>query len=377
MNSDSQSSRREFLRGSAIVDAARAQNQSEDAKPTGYLDQYTKSAMACRFEILLNMRQYQRGPQAVSDGFELLDLLEDQLTIYRDHSEVSQLNRSAKTKATPVETRLFHLLSRAKELHDATGGAFDITSSPLTQLWGFDQRAGAIPGAEQIGQTLEQVGSKFLNLDLDSETVSYSNPDLQVNLGGIGKGFAIDRMAELFREREIYDFIVHGGQSSVLARGNQNDFSDDQKTSKPSPPAAASEDQSEVDPENTGWIVGLSHPTVPNLRLAEFTLRNQALGTSGTGRQGFFHQGKRYGHIIDPRTGWPTDHVLSSTVISPSAALSDALATAFFVMELNEVETFCRSHPDVAALLVVPGKKKGQIALEWFNLSDSQWKRLV
>ena len=116
---------------------------------------------------------------------------------------------------------------------------------------------------------------------------------------------------------------------------------------------------------------------MPNCRLAEFKLLNQALGTSGTGRQGFFHQGKRYGHIIDPRTGWPTDHVLSSTVISPSAALSDALATAFFVMKLNEVEDYCKAHPDVAALLVVPSKAKGQIQLEWFNLNDDQWRRLA
>jgi thiamine biosynthesis lipoprotein len=101
------------------------------------------------------------------------------------------------------------------------------------------------------------------------------------------------------------------------------------------------------------------------------------LGTSGTGRQGFFHQGKRYGHIIDPRTGWPTNHVLSSTVISPSAALSDALATAFFVMELSEVETYCNAHPEISALLVVPSKAKGKIDLEWFNLSDDQWRRLV
>ena len=368
MNSDSQSSRREFLRGNAIVDATSDQSQTEDAKPTGYLDQYTKAAMACQFEILLNMRQYRQGPQAVSDAFELLDLLEDQLTIYRDHSEVSQLNRSAKTQATPVETRLFHLLKLAKELHTDTAGAFDITSSPLTQLWGFDKRAGSIPDADQIDQTLQQVGSKFLSLDQESETAKFTNPDLQINLGGIGKGFAIDRMGQLFRERDVHHFIVHGGQSSVLARGSQDDFT-----------RSESGDSSEQNDESnaSGWTVGLSHPTIPNFRLAEFKLRDQALGTSGTGRQGFFHQGKRYGHIIDPRTGWPTDHVLSSTVISPSAALSDALATAFFVMKLSQVEAYCDAHPEVSALLVVPGKTKGQVELEWFNLSDEQWKRLV
>lgn len=376
MSSDRHSSRRDFLRGHATVGATENQNQETESNQSGYLEQYTKPAMACQFEILLNRAQYSRGPQAVNDAFELLDLLEDQLTVYRDHSEVSQLNRSAQSRKTPVETRLFRVLQRAKAIHDATGGAFDITSSPLTQLWGFDQRSGKIPATEAINETLGQVGSKFLSLDSESETVSFTNPDLQINLGGIGKGFAIDRMVELFREREINDFIVHGGQSSVLARGNQDNFSRRETepqpdgTNEPSKPADA-------EAKNDGWTVGLSHPTVPNFRLAEFKLRDQALGTSGTGRQGFFHQGKRYGHIIDPRTGWPTDHVLSSTVISPSAALSDALATAFFVMELDEIESYCKDHPEVAALLVAPGKSKGQITMEWFNLTDEQWKRLI
>ena len=373
MTPERPASRREFLRGRASVGSTSKQTQADTPKPTGYLEQYTKDAMACRFEILLNRRQFQKGPQAVADGFELLDLLEDQLSIYRDHSEVSQLNRSAPTTRTPVETRLFHLLKLAEELYEATGGAFDITSSPLTKLWGFDKRSGTVPDANLINQTLSQVGSDQLALDQESETVSFNRPELKINLGGIGKGYAIDRMAQLFNEREIDDFIVHGGQSSVLARGNQDDFSSHETTKPAGNPTDSTEDQ----PKDVGWAVGLSHPTVPDFRLAEFKLRNQALGTSGTGRQGFFHQGKRYGHIIDPRTGWPTNHVLSSTVISPSAALSDALATAFFVMELSEVETYCNAHPEISALLVVPSKAKGKIDLEWFNLSDDQWRRLA
>ena len=378
MNSERESSRRDFLRGNALVGSIANPTTSDSPGPSGYLEQYTKTAMACQFEILLNRRQYRKGPQAVADGFELLDLLEDQLSIYRDHSEVSQLNRSAKSRKTPVETQLFHLLKRSAEIYESTAGAFDITSSSLTKLWGFDQRSGAVPDPALIAEALAQVGSEQISLAPETETVSFSNPNVQINLGGIGKGYAIDRMAQLFGEREVNDFIVHGGQSSVLARGNQDDFTGGLERSTPqrstSAPAAA---PSQEPTKEIGWTVGLSHPTVPGCRLAEFKLFNQALGTSGTGRQGFFHQGKRYGHIIDPRTGWPTDHVLSSTVISPSAALSDALATAFFVMELNEVEDYCKAHPDVAALLVVPGKAKGQIQLEWFNLSDDQWQRLV
>jgi len=87
--------------------------------------------------------------------------------------------------------------------------------------------------------------------------------------------------------------------------------------------------------------------------------------------------GKRYGHIIDPKSGWPTDHFLSTTVISPSAALCDSLATAFFVMPIEEVEAYCREHPEVAAVLVSRGgSDEGQVQLEWFNLEDDQWDRM-
>jgi thiamine biosynthesis lipoprotein len=181
--------------------------------------------------------------------------------------------------------------------------------------------------------------------------------DLKVNLGGIGKGYTIDRVASLIRESDINDFILHGGQSSVIAFGNQK----------------------HVDSEKqNGWPVGLSHPVLPDRRLAEFHLRDSALGTSGTARQGFFHKGKRYGHIIHPKTGWPTDHFLSTTVISNSAELSDALATAFFVMPIEEVEAWCRKQPDIGVVLVsdVDGRESGKVQLEWFNLDDDDWMRL-
>ena len=198
---------------------------------------------------------------------------------------------------------------------------------------------------------------QHLQLEVDSKSVRFAVPDLKINLGGIGKGYAIDCVAQMIREKGIGDFVLHGGQSSVVAAGNQKNL------------------ESESD---RGWPVGLSHPLLPDRRLAEFYLRDAALGTSGTARQGFFHQGKRFGHIIHPQTGWPTDHFLSTTVISPSAELSDALATAFFVMPIEAVEAVCRQHTDVGAVLVSEstGKDKGEVQLEWFNLDESDWTRV-
>jgi thiamine biosynthesis lipoprotein len=274
------------------------------------------------------------------------------MSIYRENSEVSAINRMAGGQAVKVEPQLFGLLQLAAQIHDETAGAFDITTLPLSSIWGFDRRDGRLPAPDEIAVALKSVGCDKLKLDPSKSSVEFSVPGLSINLGGIGKGYALDRVVELLESCEIRDFIVHGGQSSVVARGSQN-----------------------VDDLSVGWSVGLSHPLMPDRRLAEIKLRNEALGTSGTGRQGFFVDGRRYGHIIDPRTGWPTDHFLSTTVISHSAALSDALATAFFVMPLAEVETWCRDHEQVKVICVVGGRA-GQIELEWFNLAEEDWKRV-
>lgn len=351
------SSRREFITGMGALRAARDQiqvpssseqwNQSNDVD--GLWEQYSKSAMACQFEISFNLHQYRQASTATMLGFQLIDDLEDQLTIYRSHSEISQLNQTPVGTWSNVEPGLFELLKLAKQLHHETAGAFDITAGELSRLWGFESRSGKLPSEQEIAAAIANVDSHFLKLDESNLRVSRTEVGVKINLGGIGKGYALDRVARLFEEQGIHDFSIHGGQSSVLARGSGSGQTD------------------------AGWQVGLSHPSVAGVRLGMVRLKDQALGTSGTARQGFFHKGKRYGHIIDPRTGWPSSHHLSTTVVSGSAAVSDALATAFFVMETGEIEAFCDDHPEIKTLLVQSvGKSSGRVKVIAFNFEDSE-----
>jgi thiamine biosynthesis lipoprotein len=363
------SNRREFLKGRSLVQAARQAIEDfefdvpelnldvGETKQAAYLETFEKRAMACTWELMFNMQQYRESGLAAANAMKRIDQLESQLTIYDDESEISNLNRNAFSNLVTVEPNLFELLQRAKTLNESTSGAFDITAGQLSSVWGFEQRSGSVPNEETLKTTLESIGMQHLILESDSSSVRFAVPDLKVNLGGIGKGYAIDCVAALIRKHNIEDFVLHGGQSSVIAAGNQKDITSETEN---------------------GWPVGLSHPVLPDRRLAEFYLRDSALGTSGTARQGFFHQGKRFGHIIHPKTGWPTDHFLSTTVISHSAELSDALATAFFVMPIDEVEAWCREHTDVGVVLVsdVAGRDNGQVQLEWFNLEDEDWKRI-
>ena len=287
-----------------------------------------------------------RQGQAVADGFQLIDDLEAQMTVYRESSEVSRLNQNAFEQPVVVEEKLFNVLKLAKELYALTDGAFDITAGSLSRLWKLDQRNGELPKETEIAKTLDSVGSKYLQLTEVNDSVRFTKKGVSINLGGIGKGHALDLVSELFRNRGIFDFIIHGGQSSVLACGNST----------------------EAGGEKNGWSIGLTHPTLPGQRLETLSLDGRALGTSGTARQGFFHNGKRYGHIIDPRTGWPASHILSSTVLTQSAAVADALATAFFVMDLDQIQLYCNQVKDVAAIIVL-ADEKSKVCVERFNLA--------
>jgi thiamine biosynthesis lipoprotein len=353
------STRREFLQGRAAVDALTSldiggEAASLPAPAQSYQLRLSRRAMACTFEVILNAGQYAGGTAAGMAALDLVDRLEDQLSIYREESEVSAINRTASLLPVPVEPGLFALLELAVATHSASGGAYDVTAGRLSSVWGFTRRRGQIPAAEQLAEALECVGSQYLVLDRADSSVRFARPGLEINLGSIGKGYALDRCAESLAAHGIGDFILHGGSSSVLARGTQGPADDDAH----------------------GWWVGLRHPLYPVRRLGLLRLADRALGTSGSGTQFFLHEGRRYGHILDPRTGWPAEGVLTATALASSAAEADALATAFYVLGPQAVEAYCASHPRVAAVIVSPAARSGAVDVHAFNLGDDEWSRL-
>lgn len=363
-NSDDKSSRRDFLAGrtarealakmssQTAAEAEAARRAAEPAPPPSRpLLHVSRDAMACEFEIFFDPVRYPSGADVAVVALDLVAALETQLTVYRDTSEVSRVNAIASFRPVVIEAGLWQLLLKAKELSRQTRGAFDATAGQLSKTWGFYRREGRMPDAAEVAEALATVGSEALELDEAASTVHFRKPGMELNLGAIGKGHALDRAADLLAEKGLGDCMLHGGNSSVLARGQREDSLDH-------------------------WSVALKHPLRPNERLGEFRLRDQALGTSGSGSQYFHHAGKRYGHIIDPRTGWPAETVLSSTVIAPTAAEADALATALYVMTLEQSTEFCRLRPDVSALLIARGQHPGKIEWHSFNLPAEGWRNL-
>ncbi|HEY4308009.1 MAG TPA: FAD:protein FMN transferase [Pirellulales bacterium] len=360
MPSDPTSNRREFLRGRAAADAigaaidryvplgsTAASPPSDDAKPGDaerYLIQISRPAMACTFAVFLNAGQYEQGSEAALAALDRVEALESQLTVYRDTSEVMRINRTAAADAVPVESDLFDLLSLAVHVSEQTAGAFDVTAGPLVKTWGFYKRSGSIPNDVELQAALARVGSRFLTLDNQTRSVRFLVEGLELNLGAIGKGYALDRAAQELVAAGVDDFLLHGGQSSVLARGSQ-----------------AGTD---------GWIVGLSDPLRPERRLAEICLRDRALATSGASNQFFRAGGKRYGHILDPRTGWPAEGVFSSTAVASSAAEADALSTAFYTLGVGPAREYCREHAGIGMVLLHPGQGGSSVEMTTAGLDE-------
>ncbi|RIK78619.1 MAG: FAD:protein FMN transferase [Planctomycetota bacterium] len=355
----SKSTRRDFLRGGAAVDAlaAWADGAAVDAHLVEPLAEpgllvFTRRAMATSFEVLVDGRAFPQAADAALAGFDVIDALEDQLSVYREHSEVMHINRLAHEGPVVVEPRLFALFLRAAELHAATGGAFDITAGPLAKVWGFYRRQGAIPAPADLAEALGRVGMSRVLLDEETTTIEFSREGIEINLGAIGKGYALDRAAEVLVAAGIDNFVLHGGASSVLARGSCRHTS-----AGPS-----------------GWRIGVGDPQRPGERLALVNLRDRAIGTSGAAYQSFRHQGRRYGHILDPRTGWPAEGVLSATVLAETAADADALSTALYVLGPDAADQFLSGREDIAAILVLPGQRPGEAIIRTWNLPDSDFE---
>jgi thiamine biosynthesis lipoprotein len=302
-------------------------------------------AMACQFSVITNPGEHEKIWVA-SEALDMVHELEQLMTVYRDDSEMSRINREARAQPTDADSRLFGLLQICKELAEETGGAFDATSGPLIALWRATREEGRIPTDDEIAGCLERVGMSHVELNADKETVRFDRADVELNLGGIGKGFALDRIAGQLVANGLGGFLLHGGRSSVLARGDHNSVG--------------------------GWPVGIGNPLFTDRRLGTLLLQNQALSTSGSNIQYFRHRGQRYGHILDPRTGWPVEGQLSVTVVAESAAVADALSTAFFVLGVEKAAACCHHLPGVGAILTPQPESSRRVRPVVIGISDEQ-----
>ncbi|WP_437227273.1 FAD:protein FMN transferase [Planctomicrobium sp. SH661] len=336
MSESADSNRREFLTGRA---AQRALRHRADEITDAILDgeearvppkgsdtvRLETRAMACQWAVVMNPG-LPRQVMVASDALDFVHDVEDQLTVYRDNSEIARINRLAATAPQVVAPDLLEFLLRCRQLWEETDQAFDPAMGALIRIWREARQNSSVPEQETIDQALRCTGMQHVHLDSINSSISYDVAGLSLDFGAIGKGYAVDRAARHLQFEEVEDFIVHGGHSSMYGQGNHGG--------------------------HIGWPVGIKNPLFTEKRYATILLRNQGMATSGSNVQFFRHGGKRYGHIVDPRNGWPAQGLLSVTVLAADAATADALSTAFYVMGLDKARRYCDDHPDVGAILI-------------------------
>ncbi len=308
-----------------------------------------RDAMACRFEVLLNPGKPTKGPEAAMKALDTITFLEQLLSVYIPSSELSVVNQRCLEMPVKVSDSTFALLELGLAVFEKTNGAFDMTAAKLSKIWGFYRRQGKMPTDFEIGQALLQVGMESIELCALDRTVRFKK-SLEVNPGGIGKGFALDCAASNLQADGVVDFAFHGGKSSILCNGNQSPSGEEQ-----------------------GWRIAVRHPEQSERILGYLTLYDQALGTSGPANQFFYFKGKRFGHIIDPRSGWPADGMLSVTVLHPEAGWADAMATGLFVMGIDCAIQYCEQNRETVMLAILPGKRDGDCEIVTCNMQPRQW----
>jgi FAD:protein FMN transferase len=300
-----------------------------------------RDAMACRFEVAFNAGEVPGDTELAIAALDVVDEVEDRISIYRPTSELSRVNAAAAAGWVDLSPELTAILARARELHRVTAGAFDIAAGALVRAWGFLRRQGRTPDDAELDAALAACGSRFVEFDEPGRRLRFLRPGVEINPGAIGKGWAIDLACARLDAAGVPSVLVHGGQSSVRARGVQG----------PDVPG------------RRGWRVGLRHPLRPGRRLATIALENRALGTSGSGTQFFIDRGRRLGHILDPRSGRPAEGVISATVLTPSAADADALATALYVLGPGGLPLVAPPRGPNAAILVLPAAAGARVVV--------------
>jgi thiamine biosynthesis lipoprotein ApbE len=363
-----------------------------------------RHAMATRFELVLAGGDPVALRAAGEEALDEIERLEERLSLFRPSSEIAHLNARAGREPVRVTPGLFRLLQHAQRLHAETLGAFDITIAPLVRCWGFMGSQGRIPSPEELAQARAQVGTHLLELAPEDFTVRFAREGVMLDLGAIGKGYAIERACELLREAGVHSALLHGGTSTVYGLGHPPE-SDSWRVAVPRPVSyldSGSEPERDISPhayivpqeptpgfplppallpsESTNsraeaarstvrvhtqspeeaphlGIIKLSgrkgdEPTSPPAPLTVVRLRDQALSVSAVWGKFFRSHGRSFGHIIDPRDGQPATQAVLSAVAVPSATESDALSTALLTLGPEGHDHIAGLRPGARTLVV-------------------------
>jgi len=294
-----------------------------------------RDAMRTRFEIVIADGGDEADHRAAAEAaLDEVERVETQLSAYREDAELYRVNHCAAKGAVKVDQRLFAFLQRAQQLSALADGAFDMTVGPLMRVWKLAGTSGAqadtVPDDDAIAEALQCVGmNRVMELDASAQSVHFKRESVWLDPGAIGKGYALERAANLLRDMGIRNALIHGGTSTAVALGNAENMN--------------------------GWRIAIQHPTEAKEHLAEVLLKDAALSVSAVHGKTFRAAGKTFGHVIDPRTGRPVESNVLAAVVTESATDADALSTAALVTGASGFESIAKTWPGVGILVASAG----------------------
>lgn len=275
------------------------------ALPAQVIQKRVVKLMGSRFDLTVVAADEQKAQAYIDTAIVEITRIENVISEWIPTTEVSEVNRNAGIKPVKVSKELFELTKRALHFSKISDGAFDISFAAADKIWKFDGSMKTMPAPEAVAASVKKIGYRNIILDKKNQTVFLQLPGMKIGFGSIGKGYAADKAKQLLVSKGVAAGIMN-------ASGDMNTWG--------------------LQPDGEPWTIGITNPLDPQNVFAVFPLHNSAVVTSGTYEKYVVLDGKRYAHIIDPRTGYPASGVSSVTVFATGAEMANGLSTAVVVL---------------------------------------------
>lgn len=291
--------------------------------------------MACVYGIVAYADETVALPRLLEEALDEVDRIDRLMSHYKPESPLSRLNREAAAGPVAVDPELFDLIAEAQRYSRESDGAFDITVGPLMKAWGFFRGDGRLPAAGELDSVRPRIGYRHVRLDEARHTIQFDLDGVELDLGGIAKGYAVDRVVRLLKAGGVSAALVSAGGSTLYALG--------------APPGSAGS-------TSAGWEVTLQDPLDARKTVMTLTLKDRAFSIAGRAEKSFERHGVTYSHIMDPRTAQPVQGILSVAVLAPTGTAGDALDDVLFVQGVEKSRAYVARLGEVEAFFFLPAR---------------------
>jgi len=285
-------------------------------------------SMGCLYSIVAHGGDRDAIARTLEASLDEVDRIDRLMSHYRVDSELSRINRDAARAPVTVDRELFDFIALSLRYSAESDGAFDITVGPLMKAWGFFRGGGRVPSGQELKRARQVTGFRHVILNARNQTIRFNRDGVELDLGGIAKGYAVDRAVEVLRREGVGSALVNACGSTIYGLG--------------------------YPPDETAWPVDIQDPLDERRISFSIRLRDRAVSVSGSAEKFFERDGVRYSHIMNPRTGRPVHGVLSVVVLAPTGTAGDAIDNVLFVAGVDRRRAFLRRHPGVDAAVLVP-----------------------